>query len=100
MNRGYPFRPGRKSPGTSGDAAREIQSYAATLRATVYSFLRERLPASFTADEIAQHLGADILSVRPRVTELGRLGLIEHTAERRKNKSGMTAQCWRARGVA
>ncbi|KWV45895.1 hypothetical protein AS156_23060 [Bradyrhizobium macuxiense] len=93
----YPEHPGFKSLGTSSIAARRIASRATALRDRVYAFLKENYPAAFTADEVADRLGASILSVRPRVTELRRGNMIEPTAERRTNASGMSAQCWRAK---
>jgi predicted ArsR family transcriptional regulator len=60
------------------------------------TFLKANYPAAFTADEVADQLGVSFLSVRPRLSELRRSELIEPTAERRKNKSGMLARCWRA----
>jgi hypothetical protein len=56
--------------------------------------------ASFSADLIAAALDESILTVRPRVSELRRSNLVEPTAERRKNKSGMSAQRWRAKVAA
>ena len=55
--------------------------------------LREGGPG--TPDEIAERLGLSILSVRPRFSELNRLGLIEQTSEKRSNNSGHRAGVWR-----
>ena len=46
------------------------------------------LPNGATADEIAAELGLDVLSIRPRVSELKRAGILYPTGERRKNKTG------------
>jgi hypothetical protein len=48
-----------------------------------------------TADQAAAVLDLPILSVRPRVAELHRLGELRRTEERRKNTTGMTATVWR-----
>jgi hypothetical protein len=87
----YPKSPGFKSRGTSRMAARRIASHALALRDRVFDFLKANHPASFTADEVAARLGVSILSVRPRVTELLRGGMIVKTTSRRKNASGMSA---------
>ncbi|WLB19369.1 hypothetical protein ACE102_01245 [Bradyrhizobium sp. vgs-9] len=87
----YPNSPGFKSRGTSSMAARRVAPHASALRDRVYAFLKSNYPASFTADEVADRLGASILSVRPRVTELLREGGIIKTTSRRKNVSGMSA---------
>jgi predicted ArsR family transcriptional regulator len=91
----YPDSPGFKSRGTSSLAARRIAPHAEALRDRVFAFLMANYPAPFTADEVADRLGVSILSVRPRVSELRSSQLIELTAERRRNKSGMMAHCWR-----
>lgn len=49
-----------------------------------------------TADEVAAHLGLSILSIRPRITELSKAGLIVKTGLRRANISGCNANEWRA----
>ena len=92
----YPHRPGWKVSGSSSDAAHAIARRAKTLRHCVHSFLIDRHPTAFSADQIADSLGETILSIRPRVSELNKLGLIEAANQRRKNESGMTASCWRA----
>jgi len=92
----YPDSPGFKSRGTSSQAARRIAPHAEALRVRVFAFLKANYPAPFTADEEADRLGISFLSVRPRLSELRRSALVEPTTERRKNKSGMMARCWRA----
>lgn len=65
----YPDRPGWKRQETSALAAEAVADKAPILRARV---LREiaAAPAGLTANEVADRLGWDICSVRPRVTEL------------------------------
>jgi predicted ArsR family transcriptional regulator len=93
----YPRDPGFKELGGPSElAAKAIAGHATTVRDRVLAFLTKRYPASFSADEIADDLGESILTVRPRVSELRRGGLIEPTADRRVNRSGMLAKCWRA----
>lgn len=86
----YPVVPGAKERGgTSQLAAEEIAPLAGRLRAAVLSILERRGPA--TPDEIADELDESPLSIRPRVTELIRLGLVRKTEERRRNASGKAA---------
>ena len=92
----YPNRPGFKARGTSSSAARRITPHAQALRDRVFAFLKSSYPAAYTADEVADRLGVSILSARPRLSELRRSDLIEPAAERRANRSGMLARCWRA----
>ena len=92
----YLNSPGFKAHGTSSSAARRITSHAQALRERVFAFLKANYPAPYTADEVADRLGISFLSVRPRLSELRRSDLIEPAAERRANRSGMLARCWRA----
>jgi len=88
----YPNLPGWKEGDTSRQAA-EAMVHAPTLRGTVYTFII--IHPGHTADEIAEHLGESILAIRPRVSELRRLGLIVEDGKG-KNKSGATAHRWKA----
>lgn len=85
----YPDEAGWKTTGTSHDAA---QSVDATL-------LRERVRTvlacePLTADEVADILGESVLSIRPRCSELRRLGVIFDSMARRRNRSGKFAIVW------
>ncbi|CAB4176049.1 hypothetical protein UFOVP1672_65 [uncultured Caudovirales phage] len=51
--------------------------------------------APMTADEIADYWGRSILYIRPRVSELRALHLIEPTGETRANASGKQADVMR-----
>lgn len=89
----YPSVAGSKVSGPSQEAARSVD--AATLRTMVLGSLR--LCGPLTADECAGWLDIDRLSVRPRFSELKRLGKIEDSGQRRKNQSGKSATVWRLR---
>jgi DNA-binding transcriptional ArsR family regulator len=91
----YPRHPGSKQPvDTSAAAASAAAPESEALRAACLSTLRG---SELTADEIAERLGRSVLSVRPRVTELKRLGCVEDTGLRRKNVSGKSAAVVRAK---
>lgn len=89
----YPDSPGFKERTTSRDAAEAIKPTAGTLRSMVLMFFEHLGP--MTPDELAHWMVRSVLSIRPRVTELYRMGLIERTGERRKNASGMKAHVYR-----
>jgi len=89
----YPLAAGSKTGGTSAEAAKKI--HAARLQKAVLCVLQAN-PGGLTADEVAAELAESILSIRPRVSELKRQGLVEKTRERRRNISGMSASVWRA----
>lgn len=83
-----------KRAGTSSDAAAEAAKKAPYWRGKVLQVLRKM---DLTADEIAAQLNADILTIRPRCSELFRGGLIEPSGLRRKTPRGRTADVWRLR---
>ena len=89
----YPYRPGFKVAGPSQQAATAIAKTAKTLRDQVLQTIAVA-PGGITADQVAGQLGKSILSVRPRVSELKRMGEIRSTTARGKNDSGMTASVW------
>ncbi|TGN75946.1 hypothetical protein EOW77_0032270 [Bradyrhizobium yuanmingense] len=89
----YPESPGFKAAGTSQEAAQAIAGHARNLRARVLGAIASE-PAGLSADAVADRLGASILSVRPRVSELHRSGEIRRSEERVRNSSGMNAAVW------
>jgi len=80
----YPSHPGFKESTTSKQAADElcICGRCRKLQAKVLDILRQH-DEGLTPDECAMLMGEDILSVRPRFTELKRLGLIKASGTRR-----------------
>lgn len=96
----YPQRAGSgfKERTTSREAGAQMaRAGAAALRERVFQAIRASGAAGLTADQAASAVGATVLAVRPRVTELFKLGQIERTGARGKNESGMSAACWRAK---
>jgi predicted ArsR family transcriptional regulator len=96
----YPHRAGSKEPTTSKDAADRIEAKgrAAKLRQRVLDWFGAGYQG--TADEVAAQLREDRLSIRPRVAELHRQGLLERTGQRHKNASGAPAHVWRLNPAA
>jgi predicted ArsR family transcriptional regulator len=63
----------------------------------VYDLLsREEL----SADQVAAAMGETVLSIRPRLSELAKKGLIEDSGRRAVNASGKRAIVWRRVGTA
>ena len=89
----YPRSPGYRARSTSKAAADSMASRAGTLRAEV---LRIILRSPSTADEAAFDLRESVLAIRPRVTELARLGAIIDSGVKRQNISGRNAIVWKA----
>lgn len=90
----YPSAPGAKARDTSFAAAEEAAETAPLLRARALSVLERS--NGLTADEVAGRLGLSILSIRPRISELTRLGKVRDSGHRRQNASGKNAIVWQA----
>jgi len=89
----YPNTPGHKGPAeTSRAAADAIKPKVLTIRESVLAAIT--LWGPMTADEIASRLRLSILAVRPRCSELCKLGVIQDSGERRLNASGIRAVVW------
>lgn len=89
---GYPHSPAyRVGSDTSFAAAESVD--AKTLQRLVLTELRK---GPGTPDEVAQRLGIDKLSIRPRCSELKALGRVIDTGERRKNSNGKSAAVLKA----
>lgn len=89
----YPYSPGFKEYSTSRDAAAKIAPTLSHRQREVLEALSRW--GSMTPDEVADHLSRTVLAVRPRLSELKQLGLIEKTGERRANQSGLMAAVYR-----
>jgi len=90
----YPSSPGARNRDTSRAAADAMAATAPLLRGKVLAVLERS--NGLTADEVAGRLGLSILSIRPRCTELSRLGQIRDSGDRRNNASGKRAIVWMA----
>ena len=87
----YPCCPSPGVTDTSRQAAEAILPRVQTLREKALAVIRER-PSS--ADEVSEALNESVLSMRPRVTELFKLGLIYDSGQRRKNQYGRNCIVW------
>lgn len=87
--------PAARNTDTSRAAAASAAPSAARVRSMVLNAIRAS--AGLTADEAAGRLGMSVLTVRPRVSELGKSGAIVDAGIRRPNQSGRRAIVWRAR---
>jgi len=89
----YPQSPSVGVQPTSREAAEHIAPRVQTLRDRALAVIRER-PS--TADEVCEALGESVLSLRPRCTELFKLGLVEDSGLRRKNSFNRNCIVYRA----
>jgi len=95
----YPQSPGYRTRETSRNDAEHIAPRVPTLRDRALRMIRVGgsldSAGGLTADEVAADLNESILAIRPRITELSKLGLIVDSGIRRKNGSGRQAIVWR-----
>lgn len=89
----YPFEPGHKNTDTSLEAAVSMSERAISLRAACLNILRYR---DATADECAALLRESVLSIRPRISELREMAMVDDSGKRRFNRSGKRAIVWRS----
>ncbi len=89
--------PAARNTDTSRAAAASVAPSAARVRSMVMNAIRASAQDGLTADEAAGRLGMSVLTVRPRVSELGKAGAILDAGIRRPNQSGRRAIVWRAR---
>jgi predicted transcriptional regulator len=96
----YPTKPGYQARDTSKAAATHITAECVTLRQRSFALIGNiSEPERWrTPDEIAELLHESVLSIRPRMTELVRFGLIEDSDQRRSNASGRMAIVYRRSG--
>lgn len=90
----YPTVPGHKARDTSARSAQQITAKAPSLREACLHAIAQA-SEGLTADEVAECLRKSVLSIRPRITELDAMGLIEATQIKRPNVSGRQAIVWR-----
>lgn len=89
----YPDRPGAKARSTSIEAAEGMAPKAPILRDQVLAEIRRE---AATPEQVALRLGVPLMNVRPRCSELARLGLIEDSRVRRMAMGGRKAIVWMA----
>jgi len=88
----YPQAPGFKARETAQAAAESIRPKAKRLQALCLDALRTHGP--LTADECAERLQIDKLSIRPRFSELAAMWKVTDSGQRRENSSGKRAIVW------
>ncbi len=89
----YPDRTGCRDHSTSREAAQSMVASAPILHKAVLELLG-LYPSGLTVHEAAELAGATVPAIQPRFSELKKLGEIERSGERRKNKSGRSAAVW------
>jgi len=88
----YPTIAGSKTDGPSQEAAHQMTPQVLNLRGRTLACIQKH--GGLTADECAEKMHLSVLSVRPRIAELNRMGKIVDSQTRRKNQSGRNATVW------
>lgn len=83
----YPHVAGHRGTDTGELTAAKVEPKAQQLRSRIFTLLAAN-EYKLTADEIANTLREDVLSIRPRVTELLSKGLLIDTGIRRASSRG------------
>ena len=93
---GYPKGPGHKEyGGASEEAADAVAGRVTALRKACMVVFAG---GAYTADEVADILKLDYLTIRPRISELRTMGLVVATGLRRPSSRGGASTVWRVKG--
>jgi hypothetical protein len=90
----YPFNAGSRGLGGSDEAAARVTPALPELQAKVAAVVEAAGPHGATGDEIAAALGWDKYRVRPRTSELRKLGRILASQKRRPSETGVNSIVW------
>jgi len=96
----YPYKAGHRNVKTSISAADDINKNLSRLQKTVLLELEKVFPKGLTGSELANRLGKNLLTIRPRTTELKLQGLILDTEETRKNEGGKPEIIYKLRDLS
>jgi len=84
----------RNAPDTEREAAEKIAPRVTGLRLKVLSALRDEGETGATGEVITNILGEWLYSVKPRITELARMGLVEDSGRRVMNSRKRNEIVW------
>ena len=90
----YPYRAGYKARSTSKEAADKINMQYPRQRYAIEDVFKFGPMNTYTADEVADQIKQNLISVRARITELTLLGVLQDSGERRKNKNNRNVIAW------
>lgn len=93
----YPHTAGCKEDTTSRQAAEAIEATGRAGTLMHYVMCQFQAGHELTADEVADRLEESPLSIRPRVSQLYKLGKIERTGERRASSEGRPSHVYRVK---
>ena len=95
INPSYPEAPGYKNESTSKAAAESIKPRTKKLEERVLDVIRS-FPFGCSPERVCEELEENILSVRPRFSQLKAKGLIEDSGRRDRTLCGKQSIIWLA----
>ena len=95
----YPYKAGHRGIRTSIISAEDIDKRLGRLHKQVIIELSKVYPKGLTSSELANKIGRNLLTIRPRTTELKHQGLIIDTEKDRKNENGKPEIIYQLRGL-
>jgi len=95
----YPYKAGHRGIRTSIISAEDTNKRLRRLHKQVIIELSKVFPKGLTSSELANKIGRNLLTIRPRTTELKHQGLIIDTEKDRKNENGKPEIIYKLRGL-
>ena len=95
----YPYKAGHRGIRTSIISAEDTNKRLRRLHKQVIIELAKVFPKGLTSSELANKIGRNLLTIRPRTTELKHQGLIIDTEKDRKNENGKPEIIYKLRGI-
>jgi len=95
----YPYKAGHRGVRTSIIAAEETDKRLSRLHKQVIIELAKVFPKGLTGSELADKTERNLLTIRPRTTELKHQGIIVDTEKDRKNENGKPEIIYKLRGL-
>ena len=95
----YPYKAGHRGIRTSIIAAEDTNKTLRRLHKQVIIELSKVFPKGLTTSELANKINRNLLTIRPRTTELKHQGLIVDTEKDRKNENGKPEIIYKLRGL-
>lgn len=95
----YPNVAGHRGVRTSIQSAEEINPHISRIKKMIAIELESVFPDGLTGTELALRLKKNILTIRPRTTEMKLLGIIMDTEKTKKNDAGKPEIIYKLRAL-
>ena len=95
----YPHKAGHRGVRTSIKSAEDINPHLSRLQKMIAIELESVFPGGLTGTELSQRLKRNLLTIRPRTTEMKLLGVIIDSEKTKKNDAGKPEIIYKLRGL-